>query len=713
MLLVFVFTQFFTPISYAFEENDDVSDSQVEETVDYEIDDEENDDVLEVEWDEENSLETDSDKNEDWEDVEDTVEIDSDEVEDWEEIEDTSESDSDEGNIQEDEDVDWEKAEDSSMETDNTEVDEWQEDVENFSVDASEWQSWIEEDSQQGEDSSSLEHSTLPEGGQEDKQNNDEEVRQKTGDIQIESQNNENNDEAETSWIIDSLSEDLKEIADIVRYFFKREWDSRYIKYGIDENNIGTITLKDPKSWASITIMDKNLWAESVGVGTNSYGYYFQWWNNHWVKSVNSSNKTTQKATYKDSYYSHGYDWGWNFIVWGTDYWEDGAHYNNLWWNETKESSRYGACPVGYHTPTMKEWNQLLSIWWKIHTQDTSENNMVLRYSADYSTKNIHTFKWAATQCVQWDTECVDEDKLSTIIEVLSSELKLPLAWSYDENGNFHDGLWVYWTSISKNGNMAWVFDVDAYVWWRVDESLMYRSQWHTIRCFQNLEPYEAPVINEESTHISSEIENSEEQDTSIDTQNEEEIQGTWEIKDHTEVTLPDIEPNPVIQDTTGDLVNEEKEVKKYIITWRNEDGTVRDITTVEYGQMPTYSDVDQPSDARYSYTFAGWDPELKVVDWDADYRATYTYTVNKYTVTWKDENGKVLETDEVEYGSIPTYDGEIPEKQPTDEYTYAFAWWNPEIWIVKWDVTYTATYTQTTNMYTVTWQAENWSILK
>jgi hypothetical protein len=30
---------------------------------------------------------------------------------------------------------------------------------------------------------------------------------------------------------------------------------------------------------------------------------------------------------------------------------------------------------------------------------------------------------------------------LSIIVEILSSELKLPLAGSYDENGNFHGGL--------------------------------------------------------------------------------------------------------------------------------------------------------------------------------------------------------------------------------------------------------------------------------
>ena len=65
-----------------------------------------------------------------------------------------------------------------------------------------------------------------------------------------------------------------------------------------------------------------------------------------------------------------------------------------------------------------------------------------------------------------------------------------------------------------------------------------------------------------------------------------------------------DIESNSVIQDTTGDLVNEEMNVKQYTITWKNEDGSIRDITIVEYWQMPTHEDPIQLSDEKYSYIF-------------------------------------------------------------------------------------------------------------
>jgi hypothetical protein len=66
-----------------------------------------------------------------------------------------------------------------------------------------------------------------------------------------------------------------------------------------------------------------------------------------------------------------------------------------------------------------------------------------------------------------------------------------------------------------------------------------------------------------------------------------------------------DIELDLVDIDITGDLLDEETNVKEYTITWKNEDGSVRDTTKVAYGQMPTHEDPIQLSDVRYSYQFA------------------------------------------------------------------------------------------------------------
>ena len=152
-------------------------------------------------------------------------------------------------------------------------------------------------------------------------------------------------------------------------------------------------------------------------------------------------------------------------------------------------------------------------------------------------------------------------------------------------------------------------------------------------------------------------------------------------------------------------------ETRQYEILFVNEDGTELQRTYVDYGKTPTYTGETptKTATAQYSYDFNGWTPAITEVTGDTVYTATFKEEINKYTVTWNNHDGTELEKDEnVQYGATPSYDGEEPTKKGDAQYTYRFSGWEPEITdetIVTGDITYTATFDQEVNKYTITWR--------
>ena len=80
------------------------------------------------------------------------------------------------------------------------------------------------------------------------------------------------------------------------------------------------------------------------------------------------------------------------------------------------------------------------------------------------------------------------------------------------------------------------------------------------------------------------------------------------------------------------------------------------------------------------------------------------------YTVTWKNYDGTVLETDTGMYpGTIPEYNGATPTKPDDTYFTYYFAGWDKEISPVTGNITYTATY-QASQFY-MTEGEDGWTV--
>lgn len=85
-----------------------------------------------------------------------------------------------------------------------------------------------------------------------------------------------------------------------------------------------------------------------------------------------------------------------------------------------------------------------------------------------------------------------------------------------------------------------------------------------------------------------------------------------------------------------------------------------------------------------------------------------------EFIVTWKNDNGDILEVDEhVKEGTEPHYDSETPTKEGDNQYQYTFLKWEPEVHAIYENTTFTATYTKAIRTYTVTWVNDNNEVLE
>ena len=145
--------------------------------------------------------------------------------------------------------------------------------------------------------------------------------------------------------------------------------------------------------------------------------------------------------------------------------------------------------------------------------------------------------------------------------------------------------------------------------------------------------------------------------------------------------------------------------INTYTVTFKNYDGTTLDTQTVDHGSSVTYGGVTptKPATAQYTYSWSGWDKPLTNITGNTTITATFSSTVNKYTITWKNYDGTTLKTDSVAYGNTPSYSGATPTKPQDNLYTYSFSGWNPTVVAVTGNATYTAQFTPNVKyIYTV-----------
>ncbi len=129
----------------------------------------------------------------------------------------------------------------------------------------------------------------------------------------------------------------------------------------------------------------------------------------------------------------------------------------------------------------------------------------------------------------------------------------------------------------------------------------------------------------------------------------------------------------------------DENTASVFPVKFVNYDGSELKTVYVTEGKTPVYSGPTptKPADAQYTYTFAGWSPEIAAVTGEATYTATYAATpiaVSTYTITF-DANGGAVNGQATATATTGT-DGKLtslPDASNTDSNMQFLGWFTTE----------------------------------
>jgi hypothetical protein len=140
-----------------------------------------------------------------------------------------------------------------------------------------------------------------------------------------------------------------------------------------------------------------------------------------------------------------------------------------------------------------------------------------------------------------------------------------------------------------------------------------------------------------------------------------------------------------------------------HTVKFYNEDGTLLQQETVEYGKSATEpATPTKASDENYRYEFLRWSADFDFVISDLSIYAVYSQSDIKFKVTFYDGDGKVFDSQTVYYGEDASTPDGIPTKTPTAQYSYVFSGWSGDYTDITGNVTVNSVFAKTVRTYTV-----------
>ena len=125
-------------------------------------------------------------------------------------------------------------------------------------------------------------------------------------------------------------------------------------------------------------------------------------------------------------------------------------------------------------------------------------------------------------------------------------------------------------------------------------------------------------------------------------------------------------------------------------------------------GRYQTSGCVNKNEEELVRCLFDGDDPLIPTIGYDInntekkyDYATVYTDS-RKFNIRFVDEESRVLQESEMDYNETPVFNGQIPEKESTNEFDYTPSW-DPEIVPATSDAEYRLIYTPKQREYTIT----------